>query len=202
MKENELENIISGENPNSNVTLEIGAGRMSILNRSGERLEQLKKNPKDRYIGVDLCEKDLARSKEIIESWFGDDGDLINKIFLMVARGEKLPLKNGSANEIVVSNVFGEPVHRPGDDCKKILEEIHRVLKEKGILKIIETASPEVAMDGNWLLKLIEGKFKLINKTDSENYEQSKDIDKKVLKEPGSYKEKSFIKVYEKISEN
>lgn len=140
------------------IFLEIGVGRYPLV-RWQSFLEHLKENPKIHYIGIDIEESFLKLDKLEIEGGFISLPELKKRIFLSVASGENLPLKDESVQEVFLGNVLGDPqfgyklerklLGIPFSEVERIkikmLWEIWRVLKPAGRLIILENATPEVA---------------------------------------------------------
>lgn len=95
-------------------------------------IEAIKLNP-EKITGVDISEKMLAAGKEKIKKLF-----LENKIELAQADSENLPFDNNSFEAITVG--FGV---RNFENIEAGLSEMKRVLKEKGIVIILEFSKPE-----------------------------------------------------------
>jgi len=84
-------------------------------------------------IGVDISKEMLKKGREKIKR-----KQLTNKITLQIGDAENLEFKNSMFDAITVG--FGV---RNFEDLEKGLKEIYRVLKEKGLLIIIEPSIPE-----------------------------------------------------------
>lgn len=123
-----IERKIETEVLESKNILEIGSGILPRIRQNGEK-----------YIAIDwdyddlLCGKsDFKRGKE----------KLISDSLFVCVQAENIPIKDGSIDEIFVSNVFGYPSRTRENSFFRILEEICRVLKNDGLVKIVESYSP------------------------------------------------------------
>jgi len=93
---------------------------------------QLKPN---KIIGIDIAEKMIVLAKKKIDSRFhGNDREVID---FQLGDSEKLLFDNNSIDAITIG--FGV---RNFEDLKLGLSEIHRVLKNKGAVVILEPAAP------------------------------------------------------------
>ena len=81
-----------------------------------------------RYIGADK-KYALDIDPTLVRYWPADVQALVQSAL------EPLPLEEGSISVVLASNFFE---HFPIDDCRKILEEVHRVLKPGGKLIAIQ----------------------------------------------------------------
>ena len=91
------------------------------------------------YIGIDQVSEQRNDARE--------------HVHYVKGRGEQLPVRDESMNEVVLRNVFGDPTI----DAKvkeDMISEIIRVLKSEGILKIIEAITGEVAEE--WKGRILE----------------------------------------------
>ncbi|MDP2637899.1 MAG: bifunctional demethylmenaquinone methyltransferase/2-methoxy-6-polyprenyl-1,4-benzoquinol methylase UbiE [Candidatus Levybacteria bacterium] len=95
-------------------------------------IEAAKLKP-EKIIGVDISKKMLNVGKEKIKRL-----GLERKIELFFADSEKLPFKNNSFDAITVG--FGV---RNFENLEKGLREMHRVLKDNGIVVILEFSKPK-----------------------------------------------------------
>ncbi len=173
------EQIPPAEKPDSHVTLEIGCGKHSILELPEDRLREFENNPALKYIGIDVDRDVLMKAKKNLSEEIIPNSQTEERIILMQASGEKLPLSDESINEIIMANVLGEP--RPFVSWK-MLEEVRRVLKKRGILKVIETYSPEVAKDRREeIFELLRDKLNLIKEVNRGNLHEADSLDKRLL---------------------
>lgn len=141
--------------------MEIGPGSTSIL-YSKNFGEHLLKNPNAHYICIDINKNYLEKIKK--ESFLKERYK--DKFSCLIAKGEELPFKDGIIDQIVLQNIFSDSalgIENPrmvkiacfSDSIQKhieqikakILEEITRTLKTKGILIIIDFNTKEVSQD-------------------------------------------------------
>jgi ubiquinone/menaquinone biosynthesis C-methylase UbiE len=88
------------------------------------------------YIGLDIDPRNIENAKKATENIGGQE----NKNFI-TADASSLPLTDGSAQEIFIGNVFGDP-RIPLTTKEKFLSEAKRVLSEEGKIIILETTTP------------------------------------------------------------
>ena len=113
----------------------------------------------DTYIGIDAEEENLKIAElHAQNAYFGKDLDMA----LINARGEQIPVRDGSVDEVLFRNVLGNPSSfdfskiKTGDEeafaryregreteIRQFAQEAKRVLKEGGKVVIVETTTPE-----------------------------------------------------------
>jgi len=113
------------------VALDIGCGR-------GELVYRLSKDC-SRVYGLDYSENALSFSKKNIS---GRPEYIKNKICLLCADASQLPFKNNTINCVFSIDVFE---HIRGNGLKSLVEEMYRVLKEKGKFIIFTSPNKEYA---------------------------------------------------------
>ena len=105
----------------------------------------MRENPNIRYVGVDLNHTFLGIGKALQVSEDVRAGHAPNeRIHYVNATGGALPFADNSVSELVLKNVLG---HDKIWDAVRmlVLYEAGRVLKQGGLLKIIEQYTPDVA---------------------------------------------------------
>lgn len=109
--------VIGGlELKNGDKVLEVGCGNgyyLSLLNRLGIKLN---------LTGIDIDKLALKDAKKFIND---------NKVKVITADASKIPFPSNSFDKIVMSEVIEHVI-----DEKKVLNEVHRVLKKDGILAL------------------------------------------------------------------
>ncbi len=116
--------------------IKIRGGRIKILDvatgTADFAIEAAKLNP-EKIIGIDISRKMLNIGREKVKK-----SGLENKIELILGDSEKLPFKENSFDAITVG--FGV---RNFENLEKGLREMHRVLKNTGIVVILEFSKPQ-----------------------------------------------------------
>jgi len=120
--------------------LDIGCGDGTLS------LEVLKKTKCNKLIGIDISEEKIERTKKLKK----------DKLEFLVANVSKLPFNNESFDSIFCNIAF-----HLFEDKKKALEEIYRVLKQKGevIINYIEIKSDVLKNLESILLNLPFNRF-------------------------------------------
>ncbi len=137
----------SPEKFEKNIIVEIGSGANPfILEVSQDYRDRFKNEPETHYFALDINEPELRRGKSLQEQASAAIGlkNVKEKIHYLKASGEMLPFPDASVSEIIMSNVLGDP-GAPFSGKMSMVEEITRVLKEDGTLKIVEYYTPWVA---------------------------------------------------------
>lgn len=117
--------IIAKKNPNYILDIASGTGDLAIL--------AAKKTKASTIIGADISEGMLEIGKQKISKL-----NLTNRIKMQVADSENLPFSNHYFDAITVA--FGV---RNFENLDKGIQEIHRVLKPKGVFVVLETSVPK-----------------------------------------------------------
>jgi hypothetical protein len=100
---------------------------------------ELKRDP-ERNIEV------RSRHQRFISDWkkrFKDDPQMLNRV-MTSGDVRDLPFPDGSINEVVIENVFGDGNARVAESA---VQELERVLTDDGVIKIFESITPETAID-------------------------------------------------------
>jgi ubiquinone/menaquinone biosynthesis C-methylase UbiE len=123
------------EEPKPRIIVEIGAGQRPAPKEGARDMGN-----NDIYIGIDP-ERDLldiGRGDTLVERKIaGGEG----KLAFVAGKGEELPIREGTADEVIIGNLFGEP--RVGFEEKKaILRQAAGALKEHGRLVVKENYTP------------------------------------------------------------
>jgi SAM-dependent methyltransferase len=137
--------------PKQHVVVEVGAGRYSDTNAFQSIVERRHFEPDQQYVGIDLGVRggftyDEAGSDEVQDGlmrqgWNNIKNDRPDEaIEFLHADGTKLPLKDETADEVILSNVFGFGADT--DSRPALLREANRVLKPNGIIVIQDDTSP------------------------------------------------------------
>ena len=128
------------------IIVEVGSGGHPYINNpklSQEYLERFRKDASIYYIATDNSGGALeAGREEFKESTPSHELDKTNRIHFVLALGSQLPFKDESVSEIIFRNVFGNP---DVSNTVEMIQEARRVLKPKGIIKIIEQHMPQIA---------------------------------------------------------
>lgn len=89
----------------------------------------------EKYVGFDIKKNEIVSARDMHAlARGGENADFIQ------GSGERLPMKDGSADELLFGNVFGDP-SLPASKAR-LLDEAERVLKVGGKLVIKETNTP------------------------------------------------------------
>ena len=116
------------EEPVTKVFVEVGTNQLPVTFMAKREFKD-----NEMYVGIDT-------DAEMVRFARHATGKGQNTTFIE-ARGEQLPLKNESIDEILFGNVFGAP--RISEQKKvQFLDEAERVLKTDGLLVIKETNTP------------------------------------------------------------
>lgn len=115
------------------VILDIGAGETPIYLRSEAVMEKIKNGA--RYVGLDVDREELRKGLDGRDSILGDFS--------------RLPLKEDSADEIWIMNIFGGDLTRSDGsldyyrvDMGRYFDELIRVLRPRGVIHIGELYTP------------------------------------------------------------
>ncbi len=117
------------------VFIEFGTGKLPVpfIGTREFRKDEL-------YIGIERNAYDLQVAQENAEKEARERGIThINRIFIN-ADAERLPLKDGSAEEIFLGNLTGAYSHH--DEREKFIKEAQRIVKKDGLIIVKETFTP------------------------------------------------------------
>jgi ubiquinone/menaquinone biosynthesis C-methylase UbiE len=154
------EQLTSPESKKERLIVEIGCGAAPFLRYARpEFKEYFKTNSNVLYFGLDIEERDVEFAEEIVRYNLEHElGEEVGSRFAFVeADGSQLPIMDKSVDELILSNVLGDPrIDRkqgesPGETKKKILQEAYRVLKSGGRLTIHEDITPQVTRRNYWI---------------------------------------------------
>ncbi len=129
------------EEPATKVFVEVGTNQLPVTFMAKREFKD-----NEMYVGIDTDAEMVRFARHATRE--GQNATFIE------ARGEQLPLKNESVDEIFFGNVFGAP-RIPEHKKAKFLDEAERVLKTGGSLVIKETNTPP---DFAKLMKLFAGR--------------------------------------------
>lgn len=140
MESSDKEVALKTETQPKRVIVDIGAGIFPYP--AGREQRKLKEN--EIYVGIEPKLKDIEAASKILKA-----PEILGKgkAHLAMALGETLPLKDNSADEVVIANLFGffRPAAVQGrleERLKTLVKETARILRGKGIVHIVETYSP------------------------------------------------------------
>ncbi|OGM89045.1 hypothetical protein A3J77_02105 [Candidatus Wolfebacteria bacterium RBG_13_41_7] len=161
--------------------LEIGCGEYPFFLRLKDGVDL--KNA--HYIGVDVINEDkLNKGRKRAQrkaEWADSSGLVPEKVDFVKGYFNKqgIPFKEGSFNEIIFRNVFGDP-STGYHDIVGFLEGSAKALKGKGKMAIIETYSPSVAKEilgYPAIINVINDKFQKVENfyEINEEFEKNKD---------------------------
>lgn len=130
------------ENPEEKkIILEIGTGDSPIVGHSKGVGKDIRDDEQKFYIALEETEEIKgAAKKSRNREWQGDHN--LRTLFIQ-GDAIRAPFKNNSVNEVILRSVLGDPDNR--FSSHSIVAEIHRILKPKGVLTIVELYTPEVA---------------------------------------------------------
>ncbi len=154
------EQLSQAEKIKEHLIVEIGSGVAPFLDHASPKFkEHFIKNPNILYFGLDIEPYDVEFAEETtrynLEHELGEEAG--KRFAFIEADGSQLPIKDNSADELILSNVLGDPrIDRdqgdePGEIKKKMLQEAHRALKPGGYLTILEDTTPSIARRGGWI---------------------------------------------------
>lgn len=140
MESSDKELAFKTETQPKRVIVDIGAGRFPFP--AGENQRKIAKN--EIYIGIEPTQDVVESAAKVVKyPKFTGEG----RGYMSRALGEALPLKDDTADEVVIANLFGlfRPAAMQGkleERLKTLTKETARILKGKGIVHIVETYSP------------------------------------------------------------
>lgn len=140
------------------IIIDIGAGRWPL----GFTIRDLKKLTNKIYIAIDISQKALMENREAIQILSNP------KTYLQImANGQMLPIKNSSVDQVFLANFLGDPSIN-FETKINTLKESYRIIKPKGLLKILEVYTPFVALKNvsheTFSLTTVPSKQQLIQK--------------------------------------
>lgn len=121
------------------IVVEVGTGGFPSFRRGNRQ-----KKTDETYITLNLEKLDAQVDKYTMEDRKMKD------VFPLVGNAQYVPLADNSVDELIFTNVFGDPAGKYYIDPKiesgydKMLEEAVRILKPNGIIIITETYTPTV----------------------------------------------------------
>lgn len=87
-----------------------------------------------------------TRYQSFISDWrkrYKDDPDMLKRV-MMEGDVNDLPFPNGSVDEVIIENVFGDGNAWVAESA---IQELERVVNENGVIKIFESITPETSID-------------------------------------------------------
>ncbi len=144
------------------VVVEIGSGGAPALFINHDRLQKFVNNPNEKYIHIDMNQDFLAQGRKNLQHVLNAEdaeSEAKERVHFIEATGNRIPLETSSTNEVILSNVFGE-ARKSEANIKLFLDEVLRILKDHGLLTIIESYTPDVAVLAlDIIKKQYSGKF-------------------------------------------
>lgn len=129
---------MSAERPRplaKHIIIEVGTGAEPFPTTGNKTI-----NDGEYYVGVESNERLCMRAKTAIDRIKKPQ---IGETDIVWADARKLPLVNESVSEVIFCNVFGDL--RIYTELDKMVKESLRVLKEDGMLVVVETLTPRDA---------------------------------------------------------
>ncbi len=129
--ENRESSIGAEETLQKKVVLEIGTGVLPKEPHEG-----------DLYIGIDANYEDLNYGKNLFNER-KKKLEINTDSYFLNADAQHIPIKHESVDEVVASNVFGSAKLLIPDVALHIVKNIRTVLKNGGVVKIVESYTPQ-----------------------------------------------------------
>lgn len=97
--------------------------------------------PDELYIGVDINKENASSSRSATNVYMKDRGQDTSNMLFVNADARRMPVKDGSADEVFIGNVLGDPLIRDVDK-ERFISEAERMMSENGRLIIKENNTP------------------------------------------------------------
>lgn len=183
--------IEAGENT---LIVEIGAGRSLHIQYAPETyLKEFEEHPSVKYYAIDWMEDRIEDGQNNAAVLHTDAAR--ERIHFLALDGTRLPFKNASVTEVIMENVLGGGTSVPDG----LIEEAARVLKQGGLLKIVDYYTPWLADKATTYMNSYPGAFVPVSESEAKPPIDETSLNQRIRESTTYQKTKGRIEYFRRV---
>jgi len=165
------------------IIVEIGSGTQPYINRpeiSDKYLKKFRRDASLYYFGLDTSGGAMGVGRSNFKRRdIGYNLEKTDRVNFVLASGSQLPFRDDTVSEVIFRNVLGDP---EANNILGMMQDAERVLKVGGILKVIETYTPQVARRSISYLSRVKS-FEQLSDAEKAGFVDETEIDEEMVRD-------------------